>query len=100
MLAALAAALQIVVPVDRKPIPGGPVPPIPPAFSTNSLGVLAIAYPPCGTPEAAKTEACVQWKVVKCPTTWKPDAVKPLGCAQLLPIEAQVWVPSESKKDR
>lgn len=43
---------------------------------------LSMAYPPCGTSEAAKAVACIKWTVVPCPTThnrWG-GILPPIGC--------------------
>ena len=34
-----------------------------PSLQMDVAGVLVFAYPPCGTPEATKAEACVRWTV-------------------------------------
>jgi len=50
---------------------------------------LMLAAPPCGTPEALKSQVCIQWKVAPCPPAWaKPKDDRfgltqpevPIGC--------------------
>lgn len=41
---------------------GGRTEGIPP-LQMDMVGALVFAHPPCGTPEAAKANACVNWKV-------------------------------------
>lgn len=64
MIAAVLAAVAINV----APVNGA---------SFDTVATLALAAPPCGTPEAKLASACIRWTVVPCPPPWKPPVRQP-----------------------
>lgn len=57
---------------------------------------LSMAYPPCGTPEAKTTAACIKWVVVPCPQTrtmWSP-VLPPIGCDPSVLVR---FIPGDTK---
>lgn len=59
-----------------------------PSVAIDMTGALAVADPPCGTPEAKEAGVCLLWKVVPCgprqtvdpKNPWRGDWARPLGC--------------------
>lgn len=64
-----------------------------PSYTTGQIagvqmtaqGVLAFGAPPCGTKEAKKASACIEWKLVPCPAQGTNYAL-PIGCDVVGPI--------------
>lgn len=60
--------------------------PVPTLMLMAPQGFLAVAYPPCGTPEAKEARMCIVWKVVPCPSKMPPQDCGSLLCAVTQPI--------------